>query len=65
MFKDGHLNPEPIIDALSKRPKMQSVMITGRTMAVSLQEVADTISVVQDEKHAYRQGVKAQAGIEF
>ncbi|MCY4044966.1 MAG: cob(I)yrinic acid a,c-diamide adenosyltransferase [Cellvibrionales bacterium] len=65
MFKYGHLDPEPIIKALDRRPKMQSVMITGRTMALPLQDVADTISVVQDEKHAYRQGVKAQAGIEF
>jgi len=34
-------------------------------MALPLQEVADTISTVQDDKHAFRQGVKAQEGIEF
>ncbi len=65
MFKYGHLETQPVIDALSKRPKMQNVIITGRTMATDLQAVADTISIVQDEKHAYRQGVKAQAGIEY
>ena len=65
MFKYGYLPVEPVVEALQKRPKMQNVMITGRTMATPLQEIADTISNVQDEKHAFRQGVKAQEGIEF
>ena len=65
MFKYQYLDVEPVVAALKKRPKMQNVMITGRTMAVPLQEIADTISVVQDEKHAFRQGVKAQPGIEY
>lgn len=65
MFKYGHIEVAPLIEALAKRPKKQNVIITGRTMAVGLQEVADTISIVQDEKHAYRIGVKAQAGIEY
>lgn len=65
MFKYEYLDVEPVVKALQARPKMQNVMITGRTMAVPLQEIADTISNVQDEKHAFRQGVKAQEGIEF
>jgi cob(I)alamin adenosyltransferase len=65
MFKYEYLDVEPVVKALQARPKMQNVMITGRTMAVQLQDVADTISTVQDDKHAFRQGVKAQEGIEF
>jgi len=65
MFKYGYLDVEPVIDALTKRPKYQNVIITGRSMATSLQAIADTISVVQDERHAFRLGVKAQQGIEF
>lgn len=65
MFKYGYLDVEPVVAALTKRPVMQNVIITGRTMALPLQEIADTISVVQDEKHAFRLGVKAQEGIEF
>ena len=65
MFKYGYLEVEPVVEALKKRPLMQNVIITGRTMAIALQDIADTISVVQDERHAFRQGVKAQAGIEF
>ncbi|MGK0247861.1 MAG: cob(I)alamin adenosyltransferase [Oleispira sp.] len=65
MFKYEYLDVEPVVRALQTRPKMQNVMITGRTMAVPLQDIADTISTVQDDKHAFRQGVKAQEGIEF
>jgi len=65
MFKYGYLEVEPVVAALKTRPKMQNVIITGRTMATPLQDIADTISVVQDERHAFRLGVKAQAGVEF
>jgi len=65
MFKYGYLDVEPVVEALLARPKRQNVMITGRTMARQLQEIADTISEVRDERHAFRLGVKAQPGIEF
>lgn len=65
MFKYGYLDVQPVVEALKQRPTMQTVIITGRTMAVELQDVADTISIIQDERHAFRLGVKAQAGIEF
>jgi cob(I)alamin adenosyltransferase len=65
MFKYDYLDVGPVVAALSKRPKDQNVIITGRTMALELQNIADTISVVQDERHAFRQGVKAQKGIEY
>jgi len=65
MFKYDYLDVQPVVEAIKARPKMQSVIITGRTMALPLQEIADTISIVQDEKHAFRQGVKAQKGIEY
>lgn len=65
MFKYGYLDVAPVVAALTRRPVNQHVIITGRTMALPLQEIADTISVVQDERHAFRLGVKAQEGIEF
>lgn len=65
MFKYEYLDIEPVVKALKNRPKHQNVIITGRTMHRALQDIADTISVVQDEKHAFRQGVKAQIGIEW
>ncbi len=65
MFKYGYLDAEPIAEALKQRPKKQNVIVTGRTIALPLQEIADTISVVNDERHAFRLGVKAQPGVEF
>ena len=65
MFKYQYLDVEPVVAALQQRPPHQNVIITGRTMATPLQDIADTISSVQDERHAFRLGVKAQLGIEF
>ena len=65
MFKYEYLDVKPVVEALKNRPKNQNVIITGRTMAHDLQEIADTISIVQDERHAFRLGVKAQKGIEY
>ena len=65
MFKYGYLEAAPVIQAIKNRPTMQNVIMTGRTMVTSIQDIADTISVVQDERHAFRLGVKAQQGIEY
>ena len=65
MFKYDYLPLSPVLEALQKRPEMQNVMITGRMMPTELEAIADTISFIKDEKHAFRQGVKAQAGIEY
>jgi len=65
MFRYKYLDIEPVVEAIQNRPKDQNVIITGRTMHTQLTEIADTISEVGDIKHAFRQGVKAQAGIEW
>lgn len=65
MIKYGYLDAQEVADVLAARPNMLNVIVTGRTMALPLQAIADTISVIQDERHAFRLGVKAQPGIEF
>ena len=65
VFKYNDLPLEPVLEALAKRPHDQTVIITGRVMPEALVEYADTISTVKDDGHAFRIGVKAQAGIEF
>lgn len=65
MFQYGYLPVEPVVESLKARPAHQHVIITGRTMHLSLQAVADTISDIQDVEHAFRKGVKAQKGIEW
>lgn len=63
-FKFGWLDLEPVIEALSKRPPMQHVIITGRAAPPALIEVADTVTEMGMVKHAFQQGIKAMPGIE-
>lgn len=65
MFKYKYLELAPVVAALQTRPEKQNVMITGRVMPEGLEEIADTISSIRDERHAFRLGVKAQEGIEY
>ncbi|MDO9219892.1 MAG: cob(I)yrinic acid a,c-diamide adenosyltransferase [Thiobacillus sp.] len=61
----GYLDADVVLDALANRPPMQHVIVTGRGASDALIELADTVSVIADEKHAYRAGVKAQRGIDL
>jgi len=61
----GYLDSDVVLDALANRPAMQHVVVTGRAASDALIELADTVSVIADEKHAYRAGVKAQRGIDL
>jgi len=65
MLKFGYLDMDEVISCIKKRPPMQTVIITGRGAKPELVEIADTVSEIKDVKHAYRAGVKAQAGVDF
>jgi len=60
-----YLDVETVLDDIKARPKMQHVVITGRAASDELLEIADTVSEIADVKHAYRQGIQAQKGIDF
>ncbi|MHB1403744.1 MAG: cob(I)yrinic acid a,c-diamide adenosyltransferase [Thiobacillus sp.] len=61
----GYLDADIVLDALAHRPAMQHVIVTGRAAPDALIELADTVSIIADEKHAFRAGVKAQRGIDL
>lgn len=65
MFDYGYLDLASCIDALRHKPSMQNIILTGRSAIPELIELADTVSEINDIKHAFRAGVKAQRGIEF
>ena len=65
MFKYEYLQLQPTLDALKNRPKDMNVVLTGRGPKEELIEAADTYSLILAEKHAFKDGVKAQAGIEW
>ena len=65
LLKYKFLDANVVQKAIRERPAMQNVIITGRAATPDLLELADTVSEIRDEKHAFRLGVKAQAGIDY
>jgi cob(I)alamin adenosyltransferase len=65
MVSYGYIELDEVIEALNSRPKMQSVIITGRGAHRSLIELADTVSEVKNVKHAFESGVKALKGVDW
>lgn len=65
MISYGYLEEKKIINAIKARPEMQHVVITGRGASEALIELADTVSEIQEIKHAFKAGVKAQKGVEY
>lgn len=61
----GYLDADHVLDTLSARPLMQHVVVTGRAASDTLRDLADTVSDIADVKHAYRDGIKAQPGIDL
>lgn len=64
-LKHGYLALEPILADLQARPTHQHVVITGRGAPAALIEAADTVTEMALVKHAFKDGVKAQPGIEY
>jgi len=56
---------DQVLAALSSRPPLQHVVITGRAAPDGLIEVADTVTEMRLVKHAFKAGIKAQKGIEL
>jgi len=64
-LKFGWLNLTAVLNDLKNRPTMQHVIITGRGAPDALCEVADTVTEMTDVKHAFRNGIQAQKGIDL
>jgi cob(I)alamin adenosyltransferase len=56
---------DDVLAALQNRPATQHVVITGRGCHRALLELADTVSEVQNIKHAFDSGVRAQQGVDW
>lgn len=60
-----YLGEEKVLNALRHRPAEQTVVVTGRGGGEALRDLVDTVSEIQDIKHAYRAGVKARKGVDY
>jgi len=65
VLKMKYLDADKVLADIAARPVMQHVIITGRGAPDSVIEAADTVSRIDDVKHAFRDGVRAQKGIEL
>ena len=65
VLKMNYLNTEIVLKDIASRPPMQHVIVTGRGAPDAVSDAADTVSRIDDVKHAFRSGIKAQKGIEL
>jgi len=65
-LRNDYLNIDDVVDfLLSEKPDMTHVLLTGRNAKPELIEAADLVTEMTLVKHPFRDGIKAQAGVEF
>ena len=64
-MKHGYLDPHQVIDVLKRRGPLVHVVLTGRGAPPEITEFADLVSEIRAVKHPFKEGVRAQKGIEF
>ncbi len=65
-LRNDYLNIDDVVDfLLSEKPVMSHVLLTGRNAKPELIEAADLVTEMTLVKHPFRDGIKAQAGVEF
>ena len=63
--KFGLLGAEEILNLIKIRPPQLHLVFTGRDALPELIDAADLVTEMKLIKHPFRQGISAQAGIEF
>ncbi|TCL10187.1 cob(I)yrinic acid a,c-diamide adenosyltransferase [Shimia isoporae] len=65
-LRNDYLDIDDVVDfLLSEKPEMTHVLCTGRNAKPELIEAADLVTEMTLLKHPFRDGIKAQAGVEF
>ncbi len=65
VLRYDYLPLDEVLRALKDRPADKHVVVTGRNAREEMIEAADLVTEMEQVKHPFRSGVKAQAGIEF
>ena len=61
-----YLDIDEVVDfLLTRKPDMTHVLLTGRNAKPELIEAADLVTEMTLVKHPFKDGVKAQRGVEF
>lgn len=61
----GWIDAAEVVQAIRSRPRDVSIVATGRDAPAELRGVADTVTEMVSEKHAFDEGISAMRGIEF
>lgn len=61
----GWIDLDAAVAAIEGRPDHVNVVCTGRNAPAALIEIADTVSEINEVKHAYAAGIRAKKGIDF
>lgn len=64
-IKQGWLDSAEVIAGLKAKPAWMHIIVTGRGVTPEMIEASDLVSEIQEIKHPYQKGVKAQKEIEF
>ena len=59
------LSVEQVLDLVRNRPLRLNLVMTGRYAAPEIIAIADTVTEMTEQRHAYQRGVEAKAGMEF
>lgn len=60
-----YLSTNAVIEGLHQRANRTSVILTGRDAKPELCDYADLVSEMQEVKHPFKAGIKAQRGLDF
>ena len=61
----GWVETRDVVETIRSRPADVSIVATGRNAPTELREIADTVTEMRAEKHAFDEGIAAMRGIEF
>ncbi|NMA68772.1 MAG: cob(I)yrinic acid a,c-diamide adenosyltransferase [Desulfitobacterium sp.] len=56
---------QEVLELIEKRPPRLNLVLTGRYAPEEILEIADTVTIMEEHRHAYQQGVEAKEGMEF
>lgn len=65
MLAYSYLDEEKVLNAIRNRPESQSIVVTGRGGGKAIRELMDTVSEINDIKHAYTAGIMARKGVDY
>ena len=61
----GLIEEETLINIIKDAPETMTIVMTGRGATERLIDLADTVTEMNPLKHGYKDGIKAQKGVEF